>query len=302
MYSSRPDLRPLSVGEMFDGAIRLYRTHFTTLIKIAAVVLGPIALIDVIATAAIGPVDMSTMLLVDPEANPMEVFEPLIPLYVVLTITSVLSFLGSTLVQGASISVLAHSYRGETIDWQTSLKTGARRLVPLVVATVLISLGSGIGLVFCLVPGIYLFTMWSVTPAALVTERLGAIRAMGRSFDLVRGRFWPVLGALVLSYLLYIVVSQIIGGVASAITVVSALASDQFSFLPSVIGSAIVQVVAAPFVASMVTIIYFDLRVRKEGYDLELMARDLERMEGNDRRDLPPAGDDPFGLGSPGSR
>src|SRR5690606_2917546 len=93
MYSSRPDLRPLSVGEMVDGAIRLYRTHFTTLIKIAAVVLGPIALIDVIETAAIGPVDMSTMLLVDPEANPMEVFEPLIPLYVVLTITSVLSFL-----------------------------------------------------------------------------------------------------------------------------------------------------------------------------------------------------------------
>src|SRR5690606_2650710 len=160
----------------------------------------------------------------------------------------------------------------------------------------------GLGWVCGFVHGIYLFTTWSVPPAALVTEWLCAFRAMGRSFDRVRGRFWPVLGALVLSYLLYIVVSQIIGGVASAITVVSALASDQFSFLPSVIGSAIVQVVAAPFVASMVTIIYFDLRVRKEGYDLELMARDLERMEGNDRRDLPPAGDDPFGLGSPGSR
>ncbi|HLU52511.1 MAG TPA: hypothetical protein VK011_02845 [Acidimicrobiia bacterium] len=302
MYSSRPDLRPLSVGEMVDGAIHLYRTHFLTLIKIAAAVLGPIALIEVIATAAIGPVDMSTMLVVDPEANPMELFEPLVPVYTVLLLTSGLSLLGSVLVQGASISALAHSYRGETVDWRTSLRTGGRRFIPLVAATLLISIGSTIGLVFCLIPGIYLFTMWTVTPAALVTERIGPLRAMGRSFRLVRGRFWPVLGALVLAYLLYIVVSQIIGGIAGAVTVASALASDRFSFLPSVIGGAIVEVVAAPFVAAMVTIIYFDLRVRKEGYDLELMARDLERLEPGDGRDGPPSpGDDPFGLGTPGS-
>ncbi|MFP3914580.1 MAG: hypothetical protein ACLFWM_06870 [Actinomycetota bacterium] len=301
MQSPLPDLRPLGVGEMVDGAIRLYRTHFLTLIKISAAVLGPIGLLELIAVVAVGPVDFASMLVVDPEATPVEVFEPLIPIYLVLGLTGVLSFLGSVLVQGASITALAQSYQGQEPVWTSSLRNGARRFLPLVVATFLLSVSSGIGLIFCLIPGIFLFTMWTVTPAALVTERLGPLAALRRSWQLVRGRFWPVLGAVVLAYLLYIVVSQIIGTVTGAVTIFGAMNGDQFSFLPSVLGSALVSIVSAPFLAAMVTIIYFDLRVRKEGYDLELMARDLEALEGEAAAPPPPGpGQDPFGLGSPG--
>lgn len=301
MESARPELRPLGVGEMVDGAIRLYRSHFLTLIKISALVLGPIGVIELIAVTVVGPVDMTSMLVVDPEATPMEVLEPLIPIYAVLGVTGVLSFLGSVLVQAASITALAQSYQGQTPDWRTSLRSGSRRFLPLIAATILLSLGSGIGLIFCLIPGVFLFTMWTVTPAALVTEQRGPFSSLGRSFRLVRGRFWPVLGAVVLAYLLYVVVSQIIGTVTGAVTFFGAANSDQFSFLPAVIGNVLVSIVSAPFLAAMVTIIYFDLRVRKEGYDLELMARDLERMEGT-RPAAPPEDHDPFGLGSPGDR
>jgi hypothetical protein len=301
MESARPDLRPLGVGEMVDGAIRLYRTHFLTLIKISALVLGPIGLIELLAVATVGPVDMTSMLVVDPEATPVEVLEPLIPMYAVLGVTAILSFLGSVLVQAASITALAQSYQGTEPDWKTSLRSGARRFVPLMVATILLSLGSGIGLLFCLIPGVFLFTMWTVTPPALVTEQLGPLSALGRSFRLVKGRFWAVLGAVVLAYLLYVVVSQIIGTVTGVVTIFGAANTDQFSFLPAVLGNVLVSIVSAPFLAAMVTIIYFDLRVRKEGYDLELMARDLERMEGS-RPPAPPDDQDPFGLGSPRDR
>lgn len=286
---------------MVDGAIRLYRTHFLTLIKISALVLGPIGIIELIAVTVVGPVDMTSMLVVDPEVTPMEVLEPLIPIYAVLGLTGTLSFLGSILVQAASITALAQTYQGQTPDWRTSLRSGSRRFLPLIAATILLSLGSGIGLIFCLLPGVFLFTMWTVTPAALVTEQRGPLSSLGRSFRLVRGRFWPVLGAVVLAYLLYVVVSQIIGAVTGAITFFGATNTDQFSFLPAVIGNVLVSILSAPFLAAMVTIIYFDLRVRKEGYDLEVMAQDLERMEGS-RPPAAPDDRDPFGLGSPGDR
>lgn len=299
MESARPDLRPLGVGEMVDAAIRLFRTNFLTLIKISAVVLVPIGLIQIAGTVMVGPVGLFDTVIADPEATPAEVLEPLLPIYGVLGLTGILSFLGSVLVQGASITALAQVYQGIQPEWQTSLRAGLRHFLPLTLSTILLSLGSGIGLLFCLVPGVFLFTMWAVSPAALVTEQLGPVAALRRSFRLVRGRFWPVLGAIVLAYLLYIVVSQIISTITTVVTVAGAMSDGQFSFLPTVVGSAIVSVLAAPFLASMVTIIYFDLRVRKEGYDLELMAADLQRMEGEVPSSPPPEDDDPFGLGSP---
>lgn len=328
MQSARGDLRPLGVGEMVDAAIRLFRTNFVTLIKISAVVLVPIGLVQLAATVVVGPVDLMSMAAVDPEATAAEVFEPLIPLYAVLGITGILSFLGSILVQGASITALAQVYQGETPDWRSSLRAGARRFLPLTGATILLSVGSVLPMLAAmllivllvvaigplgLLPGflvglaglaatIFLFTRWTVSPAALVTEQLGPITALGRSFRLVRGRFWAVLGAIILAYLLYLIASQIISTVTTVMTMAGAADDAQISFIPTVVGSTLVSVLAAPFLAAMVTIIYFDLRVRREGYDLELMAADLERMEAPVGRDTASAPDDPFGLGSPGER
>ncbi len=313
---------------MVDGAIRLFRTNFVTLIKISAVVLVPIGVIQLVGTVAVGPVDMFTLIVEDPEATPGEVIGPLIPLYTVFGITGLLSFLGSILVQGSSITALARVYQGEQPDWISSLKAGARRFLPLTISTILVSVGSAlppiaaavvmvllvieigpVGILGGLVAiaggvaaAVFLFTRWTVSPAALVAEQLGPVSALGRSFGLVRGRFWPVLGAVLLAYLLYFVVSQIVSVLTTVLTVAGALGSEQISFIPTVIGTVFVSVIATPFLAAMVTIIYFDLRVRTEGYDLELMAADLERIEGQGAAPASPPPDDPFGLGSPGDR
>jgi hypothetical protein len=287
---------------MIDAAIRLFRSHFLTLIKISAAVLGPIGLVQLIATVAVGPVDFASFFVVDPDATFDDVFGPLAPAYTVLIVTSLLTSLGSVLVQGASITALAQVYQGIQPDWRSSLRAGLRRFLPLTVATIVVYLVAGIGLLFCILPGVALWTMWSVSPAALVTEQKGPIAAMSRSWQLVKGRFWPTLGAVALGYLLYYVVSQIISLITGVVTVMGAMSSESFSFVPTVIGTVIVSILSAPFLAAMVTIIYFDLRVRKEGYDLELMAADLSRMEGGAHLPAPASDDNPFGLDTPGER
>ena len=300
MDRARPDLRPLGIGEMVDGALRLYRTNFLTLIKISGAVLVPLGLIQLIATVMVGPVDFNAFVDIDPNATAAEQLAPLIPLYTALGLTSLLTLAGTVLVQGASITVFAQVYQGVEPDWKASLGTGAKRFVALAVSTFLLSLGSGLGLILCIVPGVFLFTTWSVSPAALVAEQKGPVAALSRSYQLVRGRFWPVFGAIVLSYLLYSVASQIVSAIASVITIAVSVNTGTFSFVPTVVGSIIVSVLAAPFLAAMITIIYFDLRVRKEGYDLELMAADLHRLDSVTDAAPSSPDDNPFGLDSPG--
>lgn len=294
MTNDRPDLRPLGVGEIVDAAIRVYRAHFPVLMRISLVVLGPIALIQIAGAVAMGPLDLMGLATADPDAPLDEVLGPILGAYAVLGIGSILSSLGTVVVQASSIAALAQAYQGESPDWQMSLRAGFRRFLPVLGALVVTWLVAGLGLLLCLIPGVLLYTMWSVAPAVVVAERSGPLTALRRSWNLVRGRLWPVLGAIVLAYILYFVASQIIGLAASTFAFADA-AAGVVSFLPSVIATALVSVLAGPFLAALITIIYFDLRVRKEGYDLELMARDLRRMEDPRHPDTP--GDDPFGLG-----
>lgn len=299
MEPARPDLRPLGIGEMVDGALRLYRTNFLTLIKISAVVLGPLGVLQLIATIMAGPIDIESFLVVDPNATPAEALAPLVPIYTTAAIISVFAFIGSVLVQAASITAFAQVYQGIEPDWRASLRAGGSRFLALAASTILLGLGSTLGLLFCIIPGVFFFISWSVSPAALMTERLGPVAALSRSRQLVRGRFWPVFGAIILSYLLYSVASQIVSTVASVVTVFGTLNSGAFSLIPSVLASVLVSILATPFLAAMVTIIYFDLRVRHEGYDLELMAADLHRMEPSAESPTSPGDDHPFGLDAP---
>ncbi len=301
MDRARPDLRPLAIGEMVDGALRLFRSNFLTLIKISAMVMVPIAVIQLIATVLVGPVDLQSLTTLDPNADIEQLLAPFGSIYAVLGITSVLSMVGSVIVQGASITAFTQAYQGQEPEWRTSLRAGIRRFWPLLAATLLITIGSAVGLIFCIVPGVFLFTVWSVAPAALVAEQKGPVAAMSRSGNLVRGRFWPVLGAIFLAYLLYLVASQVVSALAGVITILGTLNTGTYSFIPTVVGSSIVSVLASPFLAAMVTIIYFDLRVRKEGYDLELMAADLQRMS-HEPEALPRSDDHPFGLDTPGDQ
>lgn len=91
-------------------------------------------------------------------------------------------------------------------------------LMPLIGAGLLVGVATGFGLLLLVVPGLYLLTIWAVTAPAIVVERRGAFDALGRSRQLVRGNGWPVLGVVVLAFLITIVVAVLLGMVAAAIS------------------------------------------------------------------------------------
>jgi hypothetical protein len=139
---------------------------------------------------------------------------------------------------------------------------GFARFFPIIglaiVAYFLITLAS----MLLIVPGLILLTMWFVATPACVVERLGPIRSMRRSSQLTKGHRWKVFGLI----LLVAVLGSIIIGVINL----------GFELMAGPIGALIAGVVLngiwGAFYAIAVVVTYHDLRVAKEGINIEQIA------------------------------
>ncbi len=116
-------------------------------------------------------------------------------------------------------------------------------------ASVLAGIAITIGLILIIAPGLYLITIWAVIVPVIVIEGVGPLDSFGRSHQLVRGRGWHVFGTLVLVYVILLVVDIVLGLI--------------FAALPHVLRSGLSSVISgtliAPFIALVVTLVYYRL-------------------------------------------
>ncbi len=246
----------------------------------------------------------------------------------VSALTALIGAIGSLIVQAAVVRVIGDAYQGRSTAWRDAISLGFRKAIPVFLTGLLIVIGA-IGLlivtalivavvgtfsdVLALTTAIFLFvgivvsvfTLAYVAIPGLIVEQLRPVRAIRRSIDLVRPRFWPTFWTAVLAYVIVLVISLIIGGIVQAAVVIPAainsvgsgeLSGGLISAVASV-SNAVVSIFTTPFTAAVGIAVYFDLRVRFEGFDLELLARDMDQIE-----PAPPAAgsdDDPFGLDNP---
>ena len=136
-----------------------------------------------------------------------------------------------------------------------------------------------LGLFLLLVPGIWLAVAFAVSVPALLLERVGPFAAFGRSFRLVRGRWWATFGTLIVGYVLVGIIAALVQGIVMVVPSVLADGNTLVGVVSSVVGGTLGAVITTPYSAAVVALIYFDLRVRKEGLDLQLIAQgaDVER-------------------------
>jgi hypothetical protein len=116
-------------------------------------------------------------------------------------------------------------------------------------ASILAGLAIAVGLVLLIVPGLWLITIWAVIIPAIVIERAGVLDSFGRSRQLVRGHGWHVFGTLVLVFIIELAADIVLGLI--------------FSPLPrlwrSGLSTIITGTIIAPFIALVVTLIYYRL-------------------------------------------
>lgn len=250
--------RPRSVGEILRHAFELYGQHWKNLFAMVAVVMIPLA----IGQALITDLWLNESLTREEIRDGVTVvvdgaFFAGIAASLVFLFFSVL---GYTALQGAITRAAAGTFLGRDMDIGESLRFGLARFWSILLVGLLTGLAVLGGFLLLIVPAfIFLTRFWVSVPALVIEDRRGR-EALKRSWNLVKGRSWPVFGTIVIvgigTSLLSGVLTQLFGDSAVA----------------QAIGGAIASIITTPYLALVSVLIYLDARVRKERYgpaDLE---------------------------------
>ena len=277
--ASAPQLRPLGIGEILDVGIKIYSRNWLTLWKIVVFVVLPAQILVNIVVVSAAPPGTSVS-----SGNP---FAPSVsgPTFlthhqvVVLAIGQLaavaINFVAGRFAQAGCFRAVADAYLGEEVGWRSSLRFALRRLPAIVWLSILSGFFVLLAAILCILPGIYLYVSFAVAVPVLLVEGAGPWRALGRSRRLVKGRWWGTLGVALVGYLLVTIVTLALTGVVVGIAFANPSRNSVTGFALNTLASTIASMIATPAAAAFITVLYIDLRVRKEGFDLLLLARRL---------------------------
>ena len=252
-----PILRPLSVGEILDTSFSLYRRHFGALATVALVCTGVPLLLRLFLEAGGGLFTNVT----------------LFALYVISLVVL------SLVAMGATVFIVSESYLGRPISAREALRRSTPYIGRILVCSLLMAVVVGLGFLFFVIPGFILGVGLALAiPAVVIEPRTSASAALSRSWELTRGARWRIFGlGLTLLVLLYVPVVAVTGLFAVL------LPATGEGFGPASLGTIVaiaigglVQMFIYPLFYCVLTVTYYDLRVRKEGFDLELLASSLQ--------------------------
>lgn len=272
-------LHRMSIGDILDGAFRLYRANFKTIFTVVVVFSLPLQIaVSLISRSSLGGhsiLDVSRdPSLADSSSGGAQV--------AVSVLALVVTALVGPFIAGAIAKSVASSYLGHEIGPGEAMRAALRRFFPLLGAAILVKITEFIGLFGIFVGAIFIMPLWVCVAPAIVVEELGPIQGMRRSFRLVSRRYWPVLGIALLSGILTYALGSLLAIVP---TVVALLIGYRWGFPLVALAGILTELVRSPLTAIVATLVYFDLRIRNEAFDLQVIAADLARGG----RDVPPA-------------
>jgi hypothetical protein len=300
-------LRPLGVGEILDGAVSTMRTYWRTVLGISLTVAIFTEIIVVLLQGLVLD-DTGTEALNDPDATLSELGDALTETTINSGVIFLISLIGTVLATALLTTVTSRAVLGRPVTtgeaWRDArpqvLKLFGLILLLLLLVAGLLTAGMAPGLLVTATAGgeagvaltalgfmaggvvaVWLMVRFSLASPALMLEKQGIKKAMGRSVKLVRGSWWRVFGIQLLATVIANVVASII--VIPFALIAAALGGDGiggfldgtgdlgWTFLVvSGIGSVIGSMITFPITAGVTVLLYIDQRIRREALDLEL--------------------------------
>jgi hypothetical protein len=257
----------MTMSDLLDGAFTIVKQAPATIIGLTALFALPIQVLGAFLSRGAEGFDWDEAVTESGESTFQ--FGPSLSTGTALVV-QIGSMLALVVVASAIARLVSAWYVGHDLTFGELLRGTGPIAWALIASCALVHLLEGISILGLGVLPLAVMTWFLVTAPVIGAERVGPIQAMRRSARLVNRRFWNVLGAALLGYLVEQLFAFAIG-----------LAPELVSFflgtegvgwvLPAVI-NVITQLITMPFVAALTVLIYLDLRIRTEGLDLELRA------------------------------
>jgi len=273
------DLHPMGVGEILDGALTMYRRHFGLFAKVGVVAMWlPTAMFIYVQLA--GGTEQHLFL---------------------FFVAWVIGQFAGLFLTAAAVRIISDAYLGRTTDLGEALSLGASKIWPLLVVglgkfivLLLLSLllgvgasvtipalavaGGGAALIFFFLAflagcWLILFVMcgYAVTTPVVVLETLGSsFDAFGRSWDLTRRFKFKIFSIWFVAFLMIYLPIIALGGLGGYFSITFPLVGHVIQVV-----SATLPIVMYPIFSCILTLIYYDLRVRREAFDLQILGQQL---------------------------
>jgi len=252
-------LGPRNFGDILGETFRIYGRNFLKLLAIVAIVEVILVVVGIFA----GIFSLQQPI----TGGDIESLIISVGIFLVAVIVAY------PLMAGAVIHAVSEQYLRQTISIGQAYRFAWRRfgamlgawilaflavagIIAICISVVIFSWVGWICIVVGSVAAIYLMVGWIFLCQAALLEGLGPIAALSRSWALVKGNWWRVFGIVLVLVLIAVAIGAILG-------------------LIPVVGETIGNILVAPITMTSGTLLYYDLRVRKEGYSLEALAEEL---------------------------
>ena len=293
-----PQLRPLGVGDIVDRVFALYRARPLLLIAASAVpylvFVLVIAVTTLVLATSIGGIATVFSALAGGEVPDASLLQNTIfALFGLLFFVIVAAVVILSVQTTALVHATASRYLGKELTLGEAFRLGLRSaprvilaglaiflmFILLWVVLVVLMVISRQGLVVAgivllgFIATVYLFASTLVTPVVATLENLGPISAIRRAWSLSTGNRWRILGL----QLLLIVINAVLSAIVSTIFVTSLISDTAVRTVLQQVTNAVVTILWAPVEWGTFAILYYDLRVRREAFDLQFAAEALPR-------------------------
>ncbi len=243
---TEPRLRSRTTSEIVDAAFALYRRDFGQYVVVMAFAMLPQLIANILLRG---------------DKPPSSVGGALSTLLILFA-----SMLTTTIGSAAVMKLGSEVYLGESADLEATVKGVIPRLWSLIGAAFLKSLAFTAGFLCFFVGIFYVLARFFAVEAAVILEGKSAAGAFGRSSELSIGLKRHVLNTLILVGIVYFIL----------LLCVTVAATMLGSTVLTLIASTLFIIVAYPMFGLTQMVLYYDARIRNEGFDLERMAASID--------------------------
>lgn len=293
-----PQLRPLGVGDIVDRVFALYRSRPLLYLAASAVpylvfVLLLAGVTLALASSFAGLAEFANSLALGGTRDPAIFASAIVTFFAFILFVVIAAVVILSLQTTALVHAMGARYLGRAVTLGETLRAGLRASPRVIATGLLIFVGivvmwTALALLMVLyqqawfvaiaalggvIATVFILASTLVAPVVATLEGVGPIGAIRRSFSLSKGNRWRILGL----QLLLVVINGVISAIVSAVFVTTIISDAGLRAAAQQVVNAVTTIAWAPVEWGTFAILYYDLRVRREAFDLQLAAEALPR-------------------------